>query len=245
MSLTIAILSKDYNLEKQFLERANFADEIIIICSDQVLKDRITGKVKIFYRSLNNDFASQRNFALSKAKSDWVLFIDTDEIISNQLASEITEAIKSSKFSGYLLRRLDTCDHQVVLHGETGNIKILRLAKTKSGKFNRSVHEQWQIKGKIGELQNPLFHTKDKFISEFLSRIGLYGPIDAINLNKENKPFNFFRLLAYPKAKFILNYFFKLGFLDGLVGLFQAYLLGVQSLSVRVFQWTIKKQSTV
>ena len=60
-------------------------------------------------------------------------------------------------------------------------------------------------------------------------------------LTIEGKPFSWFRLLFYPLAKFKLNYIFKAGFLDGTAGLFLAYLLAVQSLSVRVFQWQQRK----
>jgi len=64
-----------------------------------------------------------------------------------------------------------------------------------------------------------------------------YSPLDAGQLSQENKPFTYWRLQFNPKAKFIQNYFLKLGFLDGYLGLFQAYLMSVQSLTVRVFQW--------
>jgi hypothetical protein len=67
-----------------------------------------------------------------------------------------------------------------------------------------------------------------------------YAGIDAQVLGKEGKPFSWFRLFIYPSAKFIANYFFKGGVLDGLPGLFLAYLMAVQSLTVRVFQWKNK-----
>ena len=71
--------------------------------------------------------------------------------------------------------------------------------------------------------------------------MALYGQIDSKILVSEHKPFSWFRLFIYPLAKFKQNYLFKAGFLDGTAGLFQAYLLAVQSLSVRVFQWEQRK----
>ena len=112
------------------------------------------------------------------------------------------------------------------------------VAKKTSGKFIRPVHEIWKINGEVGELQPPLYHIKDDFISNFIGRMSHYAGIDADALTKENKPFSYWRLFLNPKAKFIQNYFLRRGFLDGTVGLFLSYLMSVQSLTVRIFQWT-------
>ena len=203
-------------------------------------RNDIKKKNKIFFHPLINDFSSQRNFGLQNAKGDWVLFVDDDEYVGTELRKEITEAINLDQYSGFLLKRQDVVHHQPLRHGETGNIKILRLGRRHSGRFNRQVHENWDIEGRVGELQSPLYHIKDHFVSEFIPRLDQYGQIDSKILVSEGKPFSWFRLLVYPMAKFKLNYIFKAGFLDGTTGLFLAYLMAVQSLSIRVFQWENK-----
>ena len=259
MKITAVVLSKSPELNHFLLESISFVDEIIIII-DSISRHHIPQtplrhcesrtravaislheNTKIFYHPLNNDFSAQRNFALQKAKSDWVLFVDDDEYVGTELAREIIETIKTSDFNGYLIKRLDVVYHTPFLHGETGNLKILRLGRRISGKFVRPVHEVWQIKGMVGELRSPLYHIKDHFVSEFISRMDLYGHIDSKILSTEGKPFSWFRLLIYPLAKFKLNYIFRAGFLDGTAGLFLAYLMAVQSLTVRVFQWQNQK----
>ena len=244
MKLTIAVISKYPDVDKRFLRSLSFGDEIIVIYSENKdTKQDQDKNIRLLPHPLKSDFSQQRNYAISEAKGDWIFFVDTDEIVSDNLKNEIIKSIESNEYQGYFMRRIDLCFHQPFLHGETGDIEILRLAKRKAGKFTRSVHEYWKIKGAVGTLVHPLYHNKDHFISEFLSRISLYGPSDSLELNQENKSFSYFRLLIYPKAKFIVNYFIKLGFLDGLPGLFQAYLMMIQSLSVRVFQWIFLKSS--
>lgn len=238
MKLTVAIISKSEKISKQILEAINFADEIILVVDSPKKKTKQTGNTKYFYRPLENDFASQRNFALINAHNDWVLFVDDDEYVGTELAREIRELDSNTKYSGFLLRRIDVCFHQPLLHGETGHTKLLRLAKRKSGKFTRPVHETWNIDGKVGELLSPLYHIKDNFVGGFIDRMTNYSIIDSAALIKENKPFSYLRLLLNPKGKFIQNYFSRLGILDGTAGLFFAYLMSVQSLTVRVFQWT-------
>lgn len=243
MKLTATIITRNPRIDRLVLDSIPFADQILIVC-DSKGTSKTTGKTDLIFHPLENDFSSQRNFALSKAKGDWVLFLDSDEIVGSELQREIKEAIKSKSFSAYYLPRIDTCFHWPLRHGETGHAKIIRLGRKNSGKFVRPVHEIWKIKGRVGELRSPLYHIKDNFISGFLPRIAQYGQIDAKTLVRENKPFTYFRLLMNPLFKFKLNYYFRLGFLDGYPGLFLAYLMSIQSLSVRVFQWTNKQSGS-
>ena len=224
MGLSVIVLTNKKPVEiKRTLDSVSFADEVILI------PDR---KVPL------TDFSTARNSGLSKARNDWVLFVDDDEVVSQELADEIKTAINPpSLFSGFYIRRLDKYHGQVLHHGETGNTKIIRLGKKSAGRFFRPVHEVWKINGLVGALKNALIHERGELVAPFMDRMIRYSPLDAGQLTRENKPFTYWRLILNPKAKFILNYFLKFGFLDGYLGLFQAYLMSVQSLTVRVFQW--------
>lgn len=237
MTISAVILTSRPRLNPLLIQSLSFVDEIVVIVDSPSAKyKRPNLKSKIFTHPLNGDFAAQRNYALQKAHSDWVLFVDDDEYVGTELAREIS-ALKNSQLNGYTIRRLDLVFHRPLYHGETGRLRLLRLARRTAGKFLRPVHEVWQVSGRVGELSSPLYHIKDHFVSEFIGRMTYYGRIDAQSLSGENKPFSWWRLLIYPPAKFGYNYLLKAGFLDGFAGLFLAYLLAVQSLSVRVFQW--------
>jgi hypothetical protein len=238
MKITIAIISKSELINKQVLESIGFADEIIVVVDSLAKNPKKVGDIQYLYRPLSNDFSSQRNFALENSHNDWVLFIDNDEYVGTELAREIQGLDSDTKYSGFFIKRIDVCFHQPLLHGETGLTRLLRLAKRKSGKFVRPVHETWKVDGEVGELDSPLYHIKDNLVSSFIDRMAQYSAIDAVALDKEKKPFSYFRLFLNPKGKFLQNYYFRLGFLDGTVGLISAYLMSVQSLTVRVFQWT-------
>ncbi len=238
MGLTAVILTNQEIVNiRETIDSVSFANEIILVKDGHPILPKVFKEFTIFFRPLADDFAGQRNYGLSRANEDWVLFVDDDEIVTAKLAEEINRAIKSEKFSGYFLRRLDRYHSQILNHGETGKMKILRLARKTAGRFVRPVHEVWEVKGKKGELHPPLFHERGELVAPFIERMVHYGPIDAKELTKEGKTFSLARLLLNPIGKFFLNYNIKLGFLDGYAGLFQAYLMSVQSLSVRVFQW--------
>ena len=110
---SVVILTK--NEEKNILdclESVRGVDDIIVIDDNsedrtlEVIKN-FDEKIKIYQRQLENDFSSQRNFGLSKARNVWVLFLDADERLSSNLVSEIKAKIKADNFDSFKIRRTD------------------------------------------------------------------------------------------------------------------------------------------
>lgn len=242
MKICTAVITNKQNLSDLFLSHLLFSDEILIGIDGKILSNKGLTDKRIKYVELEPglNFSEKRNKLLSLSTSEWVLFVDDDEIISKNLALEISSLPQNKSISGYFLRRIDVCFYQEIKHGEVASQYLLRLAKKSSGRFSRNVHETWEVKGKVGYLINPLYHQKNDFITQFLPKIISYGVLDVAALKEEKKPFSWGRLIALPPLKFFQNYFFKLGFLDGYAGLFLSYLMSVQSLSVRVLQWEKK-----
>lgn len=236
-SLTTIVLSQSENISPLLLDSISFSDQIVILVDAPKSRPKKNQNKTIYFHPLSDNFAKHRNYALSKIHTQWALFLDADEYLPSETIKEIEDTIQNTSCSGFKLKRVDVCWGFRFLHGEVKNQQIVRLARKDSGKFIRPVHEVWKISGTIGEISNPLYHTKDHFISEFIPRMNHYGPIDAEILKKEGKDFSWIRLFVYPKAKFLQNYFLRLGFLDGLQGLFLSYLMSIQSLTVRIFQW--------
>ena len=118
-------------------------------------------------------------------------------------------------------------------YGETASVKFLRLAKKEAGKWKRPVHEIWQIKGRVGDLKNPIVHDRDMSISQFLERINKYSSLRAKELYQKKIKANAFLIIVYPIGKFMQNYFFRLGFLDGKPGFVMAIMMSIHSFLVR------------
>lgn len=174
---------------------------------------------------LISDFALERNLLVEKSLTDWVLFLDSDEKISPKLQQELDT--NNFKCDGYFIQRIDYFMGKWLKFGETGNIKLLRLGKKGTGKWKRKVHEYWDIKN-TGQLTGKILH----YPSLNIKKINFYSELDTDELGK----FEYWQLIK-PLGKFILNYFFKLGLLDGLPGFVHAYLMAFQSLVVRVKQY--------
>lgn len=236
-TLSVVILTRQANSALgRHLNILGVADEVIIISDQKPKKGTLPKKVKLFHHPLSNNFSSQRNYALKLATCDWVLFLDDDEKPSGDLLKEIPKVL-DEKIDGFKIKRLDIFYSQILQHGETGKTSLLRLAQRKAGTWHRPVHEYWKIDGNVINLRSPLYHFRHNLTTGFISRISHYSVLDAPALHQEGKPFSITRLLFLPPAKFFRNYVFYLGFLDGLLGLFHAYLMAIQSLTVRVVQW--------
>lgn len=224
------------------LESISWCDEKIVIddkSEDKTAEIAKAKGAKVYVHSMHKNFSEQRNFGLDKAKGDWILFIDADERVSSALWYEIMQHTSESieNYDGFYLKRQDIMWGKVLKYGETGNVQLLRLSKKDAGRWEGLVHERWNIKGKTLLLNNPLDHFPHSTVSEFLREINFYTDLRAEELYRIKTKSNWLSIIAYPKAKFILNYFFKGGFLDGLPGLVFAIVMSFHSFLVRSKLW--------
>lgn len=252
ISVVILTKNEEKNIE-ECLKTLKWCDEVVVVddnSEDKTVEIARKMGATVFSRALEGDFSAQRNFTLRQAQGDWILFIDADEQVSAALRAEIKKQIvnkqslllRNSKYSGFYLRREDKIWGTTLKHGETAGVRLIRLGRKGAGKWARPIHETWDIKGEIGELKSPLLHLPHQTISEFLEEINFYSTIRARQLYNENKKTNLFEILAYPKGKFLKNYFLKLGFLDGMPGFIVALLMSFHSFLVRAKLYLLWKQ---
>lgn len=242
MISAVVLTKNEENNIVDCLESVSWCDEVIVIddhSTDNIVElAKRTGAI-VHSHALDQDFSAQRNFGLQKAQGEWVLFVDADERVSSALWYEIMAMINNpiGGYVGFYLKRKDTLWGKELQYGETGNIKLLRLAKKDAGLWEGYVHETWQVKGKTSVLKNPLIHFPHQTVAEFLTEINYYTTIRAKELYKKKVPVFWWQILLYPKAKFALNYFIKGGFLDGLPGFVFALMMSFHSFLVRSKLW--------
>lgn len=234
------------------LRSLSWCDEIIVVDDDssdqtieKVKKEKGKDNISIFTRSLNDDYAAQRNFGLEKARGKWVLFIDSDEKVSEMLKKEILLKLDrkeiESEYNGFYLKRKDFFLGKWLQHGEIAHVRLLRLGRKNSGNWQGRVHEKWIVKGKIGHLENPLLHTAHQSISQLIKKINHYTDIVAQCWLEEGRRVSFLEIIIYPVGKFIQNYIFRYGFLDGAQGLIMTIMMSFHSFLCRSKLYLLKK----
>jgi len=234
ISAVVLAKNEERNI-KDCLEGLKWCDEIIVIDDNSTDKTKELSQkagAKVITHSLNGDFSQQRNFALERTSHDWIFFVDGDESVSPELAKEVLEKVKKTTFAGFLLKRTDFFLGKRLNYGETAAIKLLRLGRRGSGKWTRKVDELWEVSGRTETLKNKLLHYSHQSLTEFLTSINERSTINAEAFYQEGKRITFFEWMK-PKGKFFLNYFLRLGFLDGIHGFVFAVLMSLHSFMVR------------
>lgn len=240
MISAVVLTHNDEKMLERCLKNLSWCDEVIAIddnSTDGTVAEAKKLGAKVFFRALNDNFAVQRNFGLEKAKGEWVLFVDSDEVVSEELAKEIQGSIHGN--NGYFIKRKDYWGGRWLEYGEPGNVKLLRLAKKNTGTWVQPVHEVWKIRGTVGELTNPLLHYPHQNVAQFLDEINRYSTIYARYLYSQNVREHAWQIVGKPLAKFFVNYIWRLGFLDGTAGMVVAFMMSFHSFLVRAKLWKL------
>jgi glycosyltransferase involved in cell wall biosynthesis len=229
VTLSVAMIAR--NEEKNLprtLEAVRWADEIVIVDSGSV--DRTPEIARSFgaKHSFNRDFRGhpeQKTISIGKCTSDWILLLDADEVVSPELAEEIRQTIRNPKYEAYWVPRLNLFLGRWIRHGGFYPDHKLRLFKRGSAQMETNVgpHGTPQYDGPKGTLKHDLIHYAYPSFEQYLSHMNDYSSenVDVmVQRGKARSVLGFTRLaLLNPVATFVKNYFFRLGFLDGLEGL--------------------------
>jgi len=209
------------------IRSVSFADEILVI--DSMSSDRTTEiaremKAKVIERRFD-DFSSQKNFAISRAKNDWILVIDADERVSKELGEEILQAVGDpGEKSGFHLYRNFFFRGRRIRFGGWQTDKVIRLFNRQHCRYNGNlVHETIESDGPVGYLAHRLDHFSYRNRVHYASKLEMYARLQAEQLYAENRKGYLAHLLVKPPFRFFVHYVLRMGFLDGLPGLILAH----------------------
>ncbi len=224
----LAITLNEADAIENYIESLWFADEIIIVDSfstdDTVALASKHEKVKVYQRKFDN-FSSQKNFAISKATNDWVTFFDLDEEITQPLAQEIINTLKSPKHVAYFVKRAFFFMKKKIKHSGLQNDYILRVFNKKYCRYNSAlVHELLEADGTTEKLKNSLPHHTYKTFDGYTQKMHQYSALQAKMLYAQKKKPTVYHFFFRPLYRFFHQYIVRLGVLDGKEGFIIAYL---------------------
>ena len=222
MNVTAIILTKneERNIE-DCITSIQCADEILVIddeSTDATVSLAENLGAKVISHPLQNNWAQQRLFAIEQAAFEWVLFVDADERISEELNASITKVVKEEK-RAYLLERHNVFHYNKATHGSMRPDKVLRLMPKDGTRIQGEVHEKFISSYPEAEIHGKLFHYTYDNWTQYLYKMNRYTSIAAEQYYEKGKHCSFVKdIILRPVWAFFKIYILQRGFLDGKIG---------------------------
>ncbi len=226
------------------LKQLDFAREIIILdqnSSDNTLKiaQKYTDKI---YKTTSDDFAKNRRTLASKAKNDWLLYIDADERLSEKLVSEIKKTVAASSFSAYFMPRKNFILGKWAKHGGWWPDYVPRLfRKEKLIGWYGPVHESPKIEGEFGYFNEPLNHLTARDVSKMMEKSAKWAKVEArLAYQAKHPKVTILKTIKAVLSELFTRYVSSKGFLDGQLGLIEAMYQSYHRAMILVYLWEMQ-----
>lgn len=201
-----------------------FCDEVIVVDSHSTdaTRERAAARgARVIERDWPG-YRSQKEFAVTAARNDWVLCLDADERVSDELRAEIEGWRQRGfgDFAGCSVPRITEYFGRFLRHGNAYPDRLVRLFdRRRGGWVGREIHENTRVQGPVGRLQGHLEHYAYRSLTDHLSRMQRYADLMGQALYESGKRCGLAKVLLNPQWRFLRGYVLRLGFLDGWRGL--------------------------
>jgi glycosyltransferase involved in cell wall biosynthesis len=171
-------------------------------------------------------FGPQKNRALGAATGDWILSLDADERVTDDLREEMFAAIRSPAYDGYAMPRLTSFYGHVIRHSGWYPNYSLRLFRRTAGRFSDDlVHERVVLdKPPYGHLRAPLIHYSHVNPEDYLRKVAQYSTLGAQQAFAAGRRSGFANAILHALSAFLRSYISRRGILDGRQGVIVAIL---------------------
>ena len=233
MPLSVIIITRNESANiVACLESVAFADEVIVLdgqSTDDTVELAQKQGAKVFLADSWEGFGPQKNKALSFASHEWVLSIDADERVSADLSLEIKRVLSQPGFTLYDIPRLTNFCGQWIHHCGWRPDRVTRLFQKHTARFSDDVvHEKLLSleNHPRGRLKHSLLHYSYPSAQSYWRKLQVYSQAWAAQKFAQGHTTTMSRAVSSGLVAFIKSYFFRLGFLDGAMGLAVCILQG-------------------
>ncbi len=234
LSVVLATYNEEENLGRCLESVYKFADEIVIMDGQSTDKTVDIAKkfgAKVTVTTNKPNFHINKNMAIDAAKGDWILQLDADEVVSPELAREITSHLGGVN-NGYWINRKNWFLTRFLTKGGQYPDSTLRLYRRGFGRLPANdVHEQAVVKPPVGLLLHDLLHYRDMNFEKYMDGFNRYSTL--ISLQMENKKIQitilntFLYLYLKPLSTFLKIFIRHRGYVDGIPGFIFALFSGL------------------
>lgn len=249
LTAIVPVFNEELNLD-DCLRRLTWADEILVV--DSGSRDGTLSIARRYaHRILEHEYvnsAAQKNWTLPQAGHDWVLIVDADERVTDELREEIRSLLAAPGGpgrDGYRIRRVTYFWGKPIRYCGWQHDRVLRLFNRHKGRYQeKEVHADVEVRGTVGELKAPLLHYTYRDFKQYFAKFGRYTDWGALELHKRGKRARWHHLLLHPVFRFIRMYVFQRGFLDGLHGLVLCMLAAFSVFTKYAKLWELNRRAS-
>lgn len=225
-NITVVVISRNDEdvLPDAIASCRGFGEVIVIDGSNSHDTEKICTSYKVkSVRHAFKDFSDQRNFGMYHATAEWVLFLDSDERLTDAFKKEALLKIKqydpTSEIAGYFIHR------KTFYYGKDWNFRdrVQRLFyRKKFIEWSGVVHETPKVKGTMDQIESPIQHFTHRNLSQMVRKTNEWSLFEA-KLRLESKhpqlaPWRFLRVMG---TEFINSYVKNKGYKNGVYGLIE------------------------
>lgn len=245
----ITVLLPTFNNEtgiRSTLESVSWAEEILVV--DSFSTDHTLDICREYgARVIQHEYiqsAQQKNWAAPQCTHDWVLQIDTDEVLEPGLREEIVKAVAnaSPEVEAFRIPRKNHVLGRWMRYGGIYPDYQTRLFRRDRGRWiDREVHARVAVKGRVETLTHHIMHYGMPNISKQLRNLDRYTRYEADEMLKNGTRFRWYRLTLRPWLVFFHRYLLRRGFCEGWRGLVVCGYLMIYDFLSQAKLWEIEE----
>jgi glycosyltransferase involved in cell wall biosynthesis len=248
ISVVINTLNEETNLPKALASVKSLATQIIVVDMHSVDNTRTIAKdagATVFLHDKIDYVEPARNFAISKANSEWILILDADEEVPKSLRGKIREILANPTADYYRLARKNIIFGSWIKHAGWWPDYNIRLFRKGFVQWNEIIHSVPTTTGKGGDIPSEeefaIVHHNYNTIEQYIDRLNRYTSIQAKQKYQKEAAFSWIDLINKPSSEFLRRYFAEEGYKDGVHGLALAILQGFSEAVLYTKLWQLTK----
>ncbi len=248
LSVVINTLNEENNIANCIDSVKEFADEVVVV--DMHSEDNTQEIAKklgaqVFEHERMGYVEPARNFAIEKAKGDWILILDADEELTDDLAEKLENIVEADKYDYVAIPRKNIVFGKWLQHSRWWPDYNIRFFKKDSITWHKEIHSVPLTNGKGTDLEAKeelaIIHHHYVSVDQYIERLNRYTTKQAEEIKASGVSFQWEDVLMKPSGEFLSRYFAGKGYKDGLHGLALCSLQAFSELVVCLKHWQLEK----
>jgi len=245
ISVVIITKNEEVNIVECLKSVSGWADEIIVVDDESTDRTREICRdynVKVFVRKMENE-GVHRNWAYAQAKNEWVLSLDADERVTEELKEEIDETLASVQHHAFSIPRRNYIGDYWIKHGGQYPAGQLRLFLKDRFRYEEvDVHPRVFVDGETGHLTKDIIHKSYRDFGHFLIKLNGQTTLEAKKWVRTNRKMSFGKALWRTFDRFPRTFIRKKGYKDGFIGFMVAFFASLYQIISYAKFWEMKRK---